>query len=141
MAVFSTSGEAQALAVLVQGPHRFNQGLQIAGHKAGHILKQTAKQRIRTGSRSGRMYGSHQASAPGEYSAFLTGEHFRSIDYDVNGSHSFDFGAGAKHSPFLELGTSKMEARDDLGKTVSNEEARVNRILGQVPYKYLIGKK
>lgn len=137
MAVLKVQGQQKAQASLVNGPYRFNQGLRTAGHKSGHILKQATQHGIRNGSKSGRMYGGHQASAAGEYSAFLSGAHFRSIDYKVNGSHSFEFGAGTAYSAFLEEGTSKMDPREDLGQSVRNEQSRVTRILGQIPYSYL----
>lgn len=103
-------------------------------HMAGTLLVQKTKTEIMNGSKSGRMYGSHQASGPGEYSAYLSGEHLHSIDYAVQGPRQFEFGAGAPHSVYLELGTSKMEPREDLGQSVQSEQAAVTRILGQIPY-------
>lgn len=134
----SVSGERRALNSMQGAPRRFQASLPRAMHIAAVLLVQKTKNEIVNGSKSGRQYGDHQASAPGEYSAFLSGEHLKSIDYDVQGSRQFEFGAGAPHSIFLELGTSKMEPREDLGQTVQSEDATVTRTLGQIPYKALI---
>lgn len=135
---FSAQGEKRALSSLTNGPHRFNVAMPRAMHMAATLLVQKTRTEIVNGSKSGRSYGGHQASAPGEYSAFLTGEHLRSIDYNVTGTKQFEFGAGAEHSVFLELGTSKMEPREDLGQSVRSEQAAVTNILGQIPYKALV---
>lgn len=134
----SVSGEARALGSLKSGPSRFKAALPRAMHIAGVLLVQKTKTEIVNGSKSGRSYGGHTASAPGEYSAFLTGEHLHSIDYAVQGPGQFEFGAGAPYSVFLELGTSKMEPREDLGQTVRSEDASVTRVLGEIPYKALV---
>ena len=130
----SVTGQQRALNSLNRGPQVFRASIQRAANQAATILVQTTRTGIMNGSKSGRMYGSHQASAPGEYSAFLTGEHLQSIDYNVQGPWQFEFGAGAAHSVFLELGTSKMDPREDLGQSVRSEEAAVTRILGWRPY-------
>lgn len=130
----SVSGEKRALSSLANGPAKFRAALPRAMHMAGVLLVQKTKTEIMNGSKSGRTYGNHQASAPGEYSAFLSGSHLHSIDYAVQGPSQFEFGAGAEHSAFLELGTSKMAPREDLGQSVRSEQAAVTRVLGQIPY-------
>lgn len=130
----SKSGEQRANGSLQNGPARFQAALPRAMHMAGTLLVQKTKTEIMNGSKSGRMYGSHQASAPGEYSAYLSGEHLHGIDYAVQGPRQFEFGASAPHSAFLELGTSKMEAREDLGQSVRSEQQSVTRVLGQIPF-------
>ena len=130
----SVSGEKRALGSLTNGPARFKAALPRAMHVAGVLLVQQSKTEIMNGSKSGRMYGGHQASAPGEYSAYLSGEHFHSIDYSVQGPRQFEFGADEPHSVFIEVGTSKMEPREDLGQSVRSEQSAVTRVLGQIPY-------
>lgn len=130
----SVSGQKRALNSLTQGPARFRASVQRAAHIAGTLLVQKTRTEIMNGTKSGRMYGGHQASAPGEYSAFLTGAHLQSVDYRVQGPWNFEFGAGMHYSPFLELGTSKMEPREDLGQSVRSEQSAVTRALGWQPY-------
>lgn len=130
----NVSGQRRAEGSLRNGPARFQAALPRAMHMAGTLLVQKTKTEIMNGSKSGRMYGSHQASAGGEYSAFLSGEQLHGIDYAVQGPRQFEFGASAPHAVYLELGTSKMEAREDLGQSVRSEQAAVTRVLGQIPY-------
>lgn len=137
MAVLRVVGEGPAIASLRNGPYLFNQGLRTAAHKCGHLLVQATRHGINNGTKSGRMYGSHQASAPGEYSAARTRTHLNSIDYRVHGSHTFEFSANAAYSAFLELGTSRMAPREDLGQSVRSQSTRITRILDQVPFSYL----
>lgn len=135
---FTASGEKRALNSLTNGPQRFTASLPRAMHQAGTLLVQKTRTEIINGSKSGREYGPHQASGPGEYSAFLTGSHLHSIDYSVQGTLQFEFGAGEEHSIFLELGTSKMEPKEDLGQSVRSEQVTITNVLGQVPYKALV---
>lgn len=132
----SISGEARALKSLKRAPGNYRRGVNKGMHQAGSLLVAVTKREILSGSKSGRLYGSHQASAPGEYSAFLTGEHFASLDYNVNGPREFEFGAGAPHSIFLELKpeTANGGGRHDLGKTVRAEERTVTDFLGRQVY-------
>lgn len=134
----SVTGQKRAMNSITQAPQRFKAALPRAMHMAGTLLVQKTKTEIVNGTKSGRTYSGHQASAPGEYSAFFTGNHLRSIDYAVRGSRQFDFGAGADYSAFLELGTSKMEPREDLGQSVRSEQSAVTRVLGQKPYAALV---
>ena len=66
----------------------------------------------------------HQASAPGEFPANLSGKLVKGIDYSVRGSNSMEFGDKAKHGKYLELGTKNMEPREHIVRTV--EERAVN---------------
>lgn len=60
--------------------------------------------------KSGRIYRSHQASAPGEAPAIDTAELLRSIKTDVQGA-SASVGTNSKYAEYLENGTTKMAAR------------------------------
>ena len=64
----------------------------------------------------------HRASAPGEFSANLSGELRGSIGFNVRGWRQLHFGAGAKHGAFQEEGTSRMRPRENLGMTVDKNE-------------------
>lgn len=130
----SVSGQQRALNSITRAPATFRASIARAAHMAGTLLVQKTRTEIMNGSKSGRTYGGHTASAPGEYSAFLTGAHLQSVDYNVQGPWNFEFGAGMDYSVFLETGTSKMEPREDLGQSVRSEEAAITRALGWRPY-------
>ena len=72
--------------------------------------EETFVRRIKSGPKTGRMYGSHQASAPGEYPANRTGTLAGSV-----GSRSSDteaeVGSNAPYSGYLRDGTRRMARR------------------------------
>lgn len=86
-----------------------NEAEMITGLAADYMAK-SMKKSILSGSKSGRRYGTHTSSAPGEAPANWTGELVKSISVQKNGRTSFVFVA-AKYAEFLEFGTSKMRAR------------------------------
>jgi hypothetical protein len=92
------------------GP-RFKGALGDAADAAGKLLVRTSQQGQAHGGKSGRLYGSHQASAPGEYSAPRTWSLHNSTRYEVSGAQFLRFGVGTHYGAFQELGTSKMGAR------------------------------
>ena len=75
--------------------------------------------------KTGRIYNikgiEHQASAPGESPAILSGTLSRSLYYKVRGSHQLEIGADAKYAGFLESGTSKMAARPFLQPVIDKQ--------------------
>lgn len=98
----------------------------------GENLKRTNKFDFES-SKSGRFYGSHQASAPGEPPAKKTGELERSLFTRVTASDSLFYGADAPYASFLEKGTDIMEARPYLSKAIRDNEG--NNV--QVFHRYL----
>jgi HK97 gp10 family phage protein len=68
------------------------------------------KKRIKTGAKSGKTYGNHTSSAPGQSPANWTGELVNSISAINEGKNSKVI-VNANYAEFLELGTSKMRAR------------------------------
>lgn len=67
---------------------------------------------IDRGPKSGRMYGKHQASAPGQSPATDTGGLVKSINWRTfNRGLSAEVGSNIFYAPFLEDGTSKMVPR------------------------------
>jgi hypothetical protein len=61
--------------------------------------------------KSGRMYGRHQASAPGEAPAIDTGALTNSIQVAMEGDMTAYVFTNMEHGPGLEYGTRKMAAR------------------------------
>lgn len=62
------------------------------------------------GPKSGRMYGGHQASAPGEAPAVDTGALISSVQTDVQGTEGSVY-TNMEYAPYLEYGTSQMAPR------------------------------
>lgn len=67
---------------------------------------------IDRGPKSGRIYGKHQASAPGQPPATDSGGLVKSISWRTfNRGLSAETGSNIFYAPFLEDGTSKMDPR------------------------------
>lgn len=62
------------------------------------------------GPKSGRWYGGHQASAPGEAPAVDTGTLINSVQTDVQGTEGSVY-TNQEVAPMLEYGTSRMAPR------------------------------
>ena len=74
------------------------------------FMAEEMKKSISSGAKSGKRYGSHTSSAPGQSPANLTGELLKSIKVQKTKGMSFVY-ITAKYAQFLEFGTSKMRAR------------------------------
>lgn len=73
---------------------------------------------------SGRIYGEHQASAPGEMPAVDTGALVGSIAVDaVPGRTWAEVSSSMEYAPHLEYGTVQMEARPFMVPAVEDERA------------------
>jgi hypothetical protein len=131
---FSVRGGSELDKLEQLGP-RLKLGIRDAAHMAGNILVRQAHKGILSGTKSGRLYGAHQASAPGEYSAKRKGEHLRSINYRVSGADYLSFFATAKQSGFLEDGTRRMQPRGDLGNAIRDSSAIVQHTLVYVSWR------
>jgi|APGre2960657404_1045060.scaffolds.fasta_scaffold100092_2 HK97 gp10 family phage protein len=73
-------------------------------------MAEEMKKSITSGAKSGRRYGSHTSSAPGQAPANWTGQLLKSIKVQKMKGISFVY-ITAKYAQFLEFGTSKMRAR------------------------------
>jgi HK97 gp10 family phage protein len=86
------------------------------------------------GPKSGRMYGTHQASAPGEAPAIMFGQLANSIDTEMVSAVSGRVFSTAEHAPHLEFGTTQMEPRPFFGPAAEEEradyEAAMRSVLG-----------
>lgn len=140
---FRKSGEGRVRG-MDDMPKRYKIGIRAAAHMAGQVLLRQAQKGMINGAKSGRIYshpkgGTYQASAPGEYSAVVTGQLIKSLDYVVPNSNYLWFGAGAKHAVFQELGTSRMAARPNLGNAVRDTSQEVRTILGKITFRRVVG--
>lgn len=73
-------------------------------------MAEEMKKSIASGAKSGRRYGSHTSSAPGQSPANWTGKLLRSIKIQKTKGMAFVY-ITAKYAEFLEFGTSKMRPR------------------------------
>ena len=72
--------------------------------------------------RPGNMGQQHQASAPGESPADMTGKLSKSVNYKVRGSYEVEFGEKMPYGKYLEEGTAKIQPRPHLIRTVRKKE-------------------
>jgi len=101
----------------------------------GRAHVRNARKSITAGAKTGRVYNirgtKHQASAPGESPANLSGTLQKSINYTVRGSSEMEFGDKVFYGRFLEDGTTKMKPRQHLGRTVEELRAYTRRTLNR----------
>ena len=84
-------------------------------------IEETAKTSM-AGPKSGRMYGAHQASAPGESPAIDTSNLANSIGTEAMGGASHMVYAGTEYALSLEFGSPRIAPRPFLGPAASQEE-------------------
>lgn len=102
-----------------------------AFYRFGKLLRQYASEQILKKNKTGIIYRikrgktkrRHQASAPGQFPANLSGELRRSLGFIVHGVDNLEFGYEAKHGKFLEDGTVKMKERPGLKMSIQNKGA------------------
>lgn len=73
-------------------------------------MAEEMKKSIASGTKSGKRYGTHTSSAPGQAPANWTGKLLKSIRVQKIKGMSYVF-VTAKYAEFLEFGTSKMRPR------------------------------
>jgi len=82
------------------------------------------------GGRGLKNYRVHTASSASETPAVITGTFRKSIDFLVRGNRTLEFGSGneglaKEYAKVLELGSSRMAARQPLGRTVRKLQNQV----------------
>ena len=78
--------------------------------ESSNYMAEEMKKSISSGAKSGKRYGSHTSSAPGQSPANWTGELLRSIKVQKIKGMAYVF-VIAKYAEFLEFGTTKMRPR------------------------------
>lgn len=131
-------------------------GIRQAYYKIGKDLKAYAAKKIKEGPKTGIkyvIYGGfkthvffdntkrtkkiHQASAPGEFPARLSGGLIRSLGFAVSGWTQLEFGADAPYAKALEEGDDRVKARPYLkpslkateGSAVTHFETEIKKAL------------
>lgn len=84
-------------------------------------IEETAKTSM-AGPKSGRMYGAHRASAPGESPAIDTGNLANSIGTESLGGASHIVYAGTEYALSLEFGSPRVAPRPFFGPAASQAE-------------------
>lgn len=114
----------------------FGSALNIAGHtkkgvkralyKSAQGLINSFRAEVKFGFKSGRLYGTHKASAAFETPANLTGKYSKSIGTDVSGEQLV-FGNSVEYAGYLEFGTSRMKPRPGLSNAIVDQERNIVR--------------
>lgn len=111
------------------------QGIRKAFYFIGKDLKKESVRLINQKPKSGRFYiinvgiggkalkspRIHQASAPNEAPAVITGKLRKSISFNVHNFNQLEFGSNVEYGKYLELGTVKMKPRPYLKPSILNK--------------------
>lgn len=116
-------------------------GLRQGMFRSGHTLIKAASQEILHGNKTGITYirrdragrrRRHQASAPGETHANMTGTLRRSLSFQLTGVTQIEFGYGVsagnsapEYAAFVEFGTTRMRARPSLLNTLNAQQGNL----------------
>lgn len=123
--------------IIFSQPERLKVGLAESWHEIGARFNRHTEVLIKNPPKTGRIYKSHQASAPGEAPANQTGRLMKSQKYTVHSAFEMEAGAtavskkGKPYPRFLENGTSRMLPRPFIGRTANEIEFDVIKILEQ----------
>jgi len=111
----------KSLISIEKAPFRWRKGIRTALFVMGRASQLHVRSLIKSKDKTGRLYHFrgrlHQASAPGEAPASMTGKLSRSVGYTVRGYYEVEFGDEALYGKFLEDGTKNMKARGHIVRT------------------------
>ena len=97
--------------------------------QAAANVRNATVQRIQRGPASGRVYGNHQASAPGEAPATDLGQLASSYFIAQEDDYSWIVASPLPYARFLEFGTQNMEPRPHLPPSVEEETPKLQKAL------------
>lgn len=116
-------------------PDKIKEGVKDTWYIIGPKLRDETRRLIYEPPKTGRIYNiygrRHQASAPGQSPANLTGRLAQSNDYTVRGHDSLEFGERAPYARFLEEGTRKIAQRPHLIRAFQNLAGLIYSIMEQ----------
>jgi HK97 gp10 family phage protein len=108
------------------------QSIEDGLHVVGKIVGNRVKELITQGPKTGRVYRirgrDHQASAPKEAPANLSGRLVKSFNYNVHGPYTMELGEDAEYAGFLEDGTRNIKPRPHVGRAVDETQGDVVNI-------------
>ena len=129
---------ARAIARAKNARRNLQKGIANALHEIGAENVRHVRKLIYSPPKTGRIYiingRRHQASAPGEAPANLTGSLAKSADYKVTGSAFMEFGEREEYGRYLEDGTTNIAPRPHVFRTVRErgvENARILKTAGR----------
>lgn len=103
-----------------------NKGVQAGAF----LLRSTAQRKILSGPKTGRVYGKHRASAPGQAPASDTGRLVQGIVVEPGDEPlSFDVKSLADYAGFLEYGTSRMAPRPYLEPSAREQADNIAKLI------------
>lgn len=109
-----------------------------AQDEASRALAWRIKNTITTGSRTGKMYGNHQASAPGEPPIRYKGRLDQSIKVQRVNQYATAVYVTAEHAIYLEYGTRYIEPRPFMGLSAKLAQQSMSRRVGRILHSYKI---
>lgn len=120
-------------------------GVEVALWRSGKDIQGEFNRQVLAKDKTGTIYirrikggarRKHQASAPGETPANRTGKYRKGFSFNVDGAHQLRIGIPAvgtgpdsKYPLYLEVGTSRMEARPGLRNAIRASERDILRNL------------
>lgn len=130
--MFSVHIDEESMSVLFKirrMNHMTKAGVRKAFSKISYDLKAESARLILNTNKNGRFYNInvggvrrlHRASAPGESPAEITGKLRKSVNTSMGGSFSMNFGSNTSYGGYLERGTSRIEPRPYLIRSIKNE--------------------
>lgn len=107
---------------------KHKKAIRNASFDIGREIRRDARSAINNIGKTGRIYRIggrvHQASAPGQEPANITGRLRDSIDFDVRSYKQVEFGYRELYGRFLEDGTRFIERRPNLRPVADNKTQR-----------------
>ena len=98
-----------------------------AQDEAARAMMWRIRNLINTGARSGRMYGNHQASAPGEPPARHTGRLSDSVKIQRVNQYATSVRVTEEYAVYLEYGTQKIEPRPFISVAAREAQTAMSR--------------
>lgn len=106
----------EALVHIQKAPEKTRAGIKTALYEMGAKVKRNLRRDIRkTSTKTGRMYGNHQASASGEFPANETGRLLKSVDYTAR-PMEMEFGTNTPYAKYLEDKDPDSGGREHVGR-------------------------
>lgn len=125
-----------------EGPkvsRRLNAGVKRGVEEAARLIVQEAIRSILHDPKTGRIYGGHQASAPGEAPANQYGELVSGFTIEMKGNRAI-IRNRSPHAILLELGTSRMAPRPFLLPAMVKMQRVAQRTIARAIQHELKGK-
>ena len=125
----SDSKTERTFVTIDKMPGANSKAIRAALYEIGSESVKHLRRMVRSGDRSGRMYGSHRASAPGEPPAARPNSRLtKGMRYTVRGDFQCEFGDTAPYAVYLEDGTRNMNPRPHVIRTVKEKQRDVRDI-------------